>query len=456
MVAYKAIVKNLAANSFGMATNFVAQIAMVPLFITYWGVGKYADWILITALSTFFAMTDMGLNRASNNEFVIQYQRHEYQRCEKLQLNAFLFILLVFLSFTSLSAFVSTQWGLKGMLGVSSFTEIEVSATFILLLSQVFITMYGRVYHGVFRATAKTHIAIVVDNVIRILELIVLFLSVFFGLDIITLSSLYIIPSIGGCIFKHVYTRSIFSVKLSFGNFDRDIFVTMIRPSLAFMAFPLGQAIQNQGLVFVVNTFLGGAILVAFTTTRTLLNFLRQIMNMLSTSVNPEVCAAYGRKDIKAIFDIYYRSLIVTGVTTLVCMLMLLLVGKFIFLEWTKHAVPFDHAFFTGMLFVMFVSCIWGLASVIPLSTNTHTKFTLTFLLFQFLGVGVCYAVLSVLPTLSYIPLVLIITETGLLICVLMQNNKFLNTDFKEMIRSLWSQSKFLWNKGARMIRINH
>ncbi|WP_166332533.1 lipopolysaccharide biosynthesis protein [Sphingobacterium chungjuense] len=456
MVAYKAIIKNLAANSFGMAINFVAQIAMVPLFITFWGVSKYADWILITALSTFFAMTDMGLNRASNNEFVIQYQRHEYRRCEKLQLNAFLFIILIFLCFTSVSALVSTQWGLKGMLGVTSFTEVEVSATFILLLAQVFITMYGRVYHGVFRATAKTHIAIVVDNIIRIAELIVLFFSVFLGFDIIVLSLLYIAPSIGGCIFKHIYTRSIFSVKLSFGNFDKDIFVSMIKPSLAFMAFPLGQAIQNQGLVFAVNTFLGGAVLVAFTTTRTLLNFLRQIMNMLSTSVNPEICAAYGRKDYKAIFDIYYRSIIVTLVATLVCMIALLVTGKFIFLEWTKHAVPFDHTFFIGMLFVMLISCIWGLASVVPLSTNTHTKFTLTFLLFQFLGVGACYVVLSLFPALSYIPLVLFITETVLLICVLKQNNKFLNTDFSEMVISLWSQSKFLWNKGFRMIKIHH
>jgi ABC-type nitrate/sulfonate/bicarbonate transport system permease component len=50
-----------------MGVNFLNQIAMVPLFISLWGVDKYADWILITALSSFFTITNMGLNHATNN-----------------------------------------------------------------------------------------------------------------------------------------------------------------------------------------------------------------------------------------------------------------------------------------------------------------------------------------------------------------------------------------------------
>jgi hypothetical protein len=53
MSIYKSIAKNYASNSIGLGINFLNQIAMVPLFISLWGVTKYADWILITAFLLF-------------------------------------------------------------------------------------------------------------------------------------------------------------------------------------------------------------------------------------------------------------------------------------------------------------------------------------------------------------------------------------------------------------------
>ena len=113
MSVYESIVKNFAASIFGMGVTFLNQIAMVPLFIMYWGIAKYADWILITALSSFFAMTDMGLNRASNNEFVIKYNQKDYDTCLKLQTNAFLFVLSVFGVFLLVSVLILALWGFK-------------------------------------------------------------------------------------------------------------------------------------------------------------------------------------------------------------------------------------------------------------------------------------------------------------------------------------------------------
>ena len=454
MSVYKTIAKNFAANSFGLGVNFLNQIAMVPLFITHWGVDKYADWILITAFSTFFGMTDMGLNRASNNEFVIKYQQKDYLTCIKLQTNAFLFVLSVFAVFMIVSIFISVTWGFKDLLSVKVFSETETSVAFILLLSEVFLTMYGRVYHGVFRATSRTHIAIVIDNVVRLAVLLILFFGIFFKIDLILLLIMYLIPTAAGILFKHYYSTRIFDIKLSIDNFDIGVFKSLIKPSLAFMMFPLGQAVSSQGLVFVVNTMLGPSVLVAFTTTRTLVNFLRQLMNMLSTSINPEICAAYGRNDTRTMIDIYYRSLLVTFASTLASIIVLLFVGEFIYHEWTKGAIIFNGAFFTGMLFVLLVSCLWGMSSVIPLATNTHERFTIAFLISQVAGVALCFLLLKAYPRMELIPSVLVFTELALFLYTLSENNKFLNISFRKMYIELWLQTKFLFLKGMQMIHV--
>jgi O-antigen/teichoic acid export membrane protein len=455
MSVYRSIVKNFAANTFGMGVNFLTQIAMVPLFITFWGVDKYADWILITALSSFFGMTDMGLNRASNNEFVIKYNQKDYSTCSKLQTNAFLFVLLVFGVFIFISFFISSVWGFKEMLGVKNFTEKETSVAFVLLLCEVFAMMYGRVYHGIFRATSRTHIVIVVDNLIRMAELIILFCGIYFKMDIIFMLTLYLAPSVAGILFKHLSSRKTFASGLSLRNFDSTVFKAIVKPSLAFMFFPLGQAVSSQGMVFIVNILLGGTVLVAFTTTRTLVNFLRQVMNMLSTSINPEICSAYGRKDFKTILNVYNRSLIITFFSTVGCIVFLLLTGKFIYTEWTKHAIMFNYGFFAGMLFVLLISCLSGLSSVIPLSTNTHVRFTTAFLLSQAAGVLLCYVFLKIYPDMDLIPVVLLLTEFALFVDTLKDNNKFLNISFNEMYSGLWSETKFLFQKGKQFSQLS-
>jgi len=455
MSVYRSIVKNFAANTFGLGVNFLSQIAMVPLFITFWGIDRYADWILISALSSFFAMTDMGLNRASNNEFVIKYNQKDYDTCSKLQTNAFLFILSVFGVFILISLLISYLWGFKGMLGVEHFSEKETSYAFLLLMFEVFAIMYGRVYHGIFRATSRTHIVIVVDNFIRVGELVILFCGIYFKLDILTMLAFYVLPSLAGILFKHFYSKSIFASGLSIKNFDIKVLKSLAKPSLAFMFFPLGQAISSQGLVFVISTLLGGTVLVAFTTTRTLVNFLRQLMNMLSTSINPEICSAYGRKDYKTIFNIYNRSLVITFVTTVVCIIFLLITGKYIYQEWTKHAITFNYTFFAGMLFVLLISCLSGLSSVIPLSTNTHVRFTTAYLISQASGILLCYVFLRIYPNIILVPMALLITELLLFIYTLKENNTFLSINFKEMYSGLWLQTKFLFQKGKQFSRIS-
>jgi O-antigen/teichoic acid export membrane protein len=455
MSVYKSIAKNFAASTFGMGVNFLSQIAMVPLFISFWGVDKYADWILITSLSTIFVMSDMGLNRASNNEFVIKFYKKEFETCLKLQTNGFLFVLLVFAFFLMISIFVDYIWGFKEILGVTQFTEQETSIGFILLLTDVFVMMYGRVYHGIFRATSRTHVVIVVDNLSRLGSLIVMFFGIYLGMSIINMLILFILPDLFGVFYKHFSAKKSFDSGFSLSNFDKEVLKSIVKPSLAFMFFPLGQAISSQGMVFVVNSLLGGTVLVVFTTTRTLVNFLRQVVNMLSTSINPEICAAYGRNDYKTILNIYNRSLVITFVTTLGCIFFLVITGKFIYTEWTKHEILFNYSFFVGMLFVLLISCLTGLSSVIPLSTNTHVRFTTAFLLSQAAGVVLCYISLKIYPEMNFIPLALGVTETALFIYTLKGNNRFLSINFTEMYFGLWDQSKFIFQKGKQYSKLS-
>ena len=65
------ISKNLIANIFGVGIQLINQVILIPLYLIYWPIDLYSDWIVITALSAFFSMSDMGLNSVTQNQFSI-------------------------------------------------------------------------------------------------------------------------------------------------------------------------------------------------------------------------------------------------------------------------------------------------------------------------------------------------------------------------------------------------
>ncbi len=444
MSVYKSIFKNYLANGVGMGINFLSQIALVPMFIAFWGVSQYADWILITSFTLFFNLTDVGLNTVSNNEFVMRYHRKEYGMCVKLQVNMFVFIAVVGLALTALAAAVAWIWGYNDMLGITVFTRTETSVVFVLLIAKIFIKMYGAVYHGIFNALSRAHILIMLNNVALLGELAILFLGLWFKMEIIPLAVVYCLPVTFSAIYKHIDSQRRFRVEFSFRQFDPVLLRSIIRPSLESMAMPIGYALQNQGMIFVVNSLLGPVVLLSFTTMRTAVNFLRSITNMVTYSASPEISVAYGRGDLHTLKQVYHRAIVITMALVTALFVLLAIFGKPVYLAWTHNEVAFDPVFFYGMLVLLLISCSWICGATILGSTNQYRRYSVFFMLSIAAGVVLSYAALRFYPHLGVLPFVLIPVEVVLSWFILHRTNKFLEADFNELSRGLAAEGKFL------------
>lgn len=422
----KSIVRNYIAQFFGMGVVFFSQVFFVPYFISFWGVDKYADWIVITALSSFFTMSNLGLNQASNNEFSFYYQKKDYDYCKRLVNNSFVFIIYVSLIVLACASCVAMVFGYKSLLGVKVFSEFETNFIFVSLLTNVFIKMCSGIYAGFYRVVSKAYINSYIDSTVLLTEIIILIIGLRLGANIINLLIIYNLPSILGFLFRKNQTRNWMSFKTNLSlKFEWVIFKKLIKPSFAFMFLPLGYSLNSQGMVFIVRSLLGSDSLVSFTTIRTLVNLLRTTVNVLSNSAYPEISNAYGKGDIFLIKSIFKRTIILSLVVTSVIVFLLIVFGKDIYFLWTKKQVFFDSSFFNGMLVVLVISVLWNAISTLLLATNKHSGFTLLFLLVQILSLSLSYIVLSTFDELSLISLVLLISELILLIYSLVNVRRF-------------------------------
>ncbi len=115
------IIKNLFANVYGVAVNLVFQILLVPLYINCWGKSLYSDWIVITSLTAFFSITNIGLSTVTQNVYSIEYINNNIKKCNSLLVNNIFLVSLVFICSLIVSIIVLSIIDLPKFLHLSIF-----------------------------------------------------------------------------------------------------------------------------------------------------------------------------------------------------------------------------------------------------------------------------------------------------------------------------------------------
>ena len=87
--------KNFLANLFGIGVQLLYQIVLVPFYILYWGNNLYSDWIVLSAITVIFGMSDIGINSVIQNRFSIKYAEGNLSECNTLLSFNFIIISIV-------------------------------------------------------------------------------------------------------------------------------------------------------------------------------------------------------------------------------------------------------------------------------------------------------------------------------------------------------------------------
>ncbi len=366
--------KNIGANLFGVSIQFINQIVLVPLFLYFWKVELYSDWIVISALSSFFTMTDMGLGSVTANKFVMSYSQNNTLQCRKLLTNNIVLIgIIALIALAGCTLFVGL-FDIVEVLNLSELSRYSANYVFIALIALVFIGMLSMVWDAVYRADSLNYKAVFVSNIARFSECLIIIVSLCFQLSIELMVTLYLLPKAVACIYKYIYSRRIFCCSFSFKYFDWQELRKILLPSISFMSFPVGNAIVLQGITLVVNQFFGSIVVVSFNTTRTMCNFLKTLLNTVQQSVWPEYTIAYAQNNVERMRMLHRKVFSITTLGALLISIALLLFGKYIYQIWTNGDVPFDYVLMSAFLLVLLLNNLWSSSSVSLMATNKHSR----------------------------------------------------------------------------------
>lgn len=420
------IKKNIIANLFKIFILFFEKIAIVPLYIKYWGIALYGDWLVITAITSFFVMSDMGLNNVSNNRFCMKFAEKNFSECNSLIINNIILIGVIgILSTVGMLVFVLTT-NLQQTLGLHAIDNQTAAFILVVLCIQVFLNMLGGVFDSVYNACHLTSKATYINNITKFSYSIILLLCILFDIELKQLIIYVIIPYIIGFVFKIIDSRKYYLYRLRFDSFDKKLFFKLISPSLSYLMFPMSNAISFQGYTLIVNSILGASALVLFNTTRTLVNFIRTLVEAVTHAVKPELSIAYGERNKVKLKRVYKKTLLITVVLASLCCVFLLLFGDYVYRIWTHDVIDFNLDLMLVFMLVIILNTLHNSSSVIIHSTNNHQVVAIITLFFSIIGIILAY-IIAPLQRLPLIALTIAIPEIAIVIYSYFKVNKIIN-----------------------------
>jgi O-antigen/teichoic acid export membrane protein len=361
------IVAALGAGAFGQAVNVGIQLLSLPAFLAVWTPAEYGVWLMLSALTAYIAMADVGLVTAVGTEMTMATGRGDRAGANRLFQSALAFMLLV------CAVLAVLAMPLIAVLPLEVLKGGDCRAALAALTLTTMLALFGGLADSLFRATGRNATGIMGGNLVRLAD----WLGCMAGLAWV---GSFEAVAIGGLLARAVglAIMVVLSAKGDHGvlwRLDTACVAEvrrMARPALAFMAFPVANALNFQGTTLLVGHFFGPAALVLFNAYRTMSRLTMQFSAMFCHSVWPELSRLYGQGGAPAVRHLYWRTTFLCSALGVAISLMLYLAAPSILQVWTHGAIEMRPLLLAVMLLAAAVVGVTHMSKVMLIATNQH------------------------------------------------------------------------------------
>ncbi|MBB4122697.1 lipopolysaccharide biosynthesis protein [Martelella radicis] len=419
------ILKGSGASAMSLVARTFEQLLLVPILLAVWSVDLYGEWLLISAVPIYFAMSDLGFLQAGSNELA----RRASQEDETS-------VRVFFREYTSLA----TVWS-SGILGVfiiavfllplhdwfnlSLLSPEQMRIAFVALLSSSMVSMNTNALLAGLRVRKLFHIGLMIRAGGAYLRILATFIQVYFfasGPAEVAIQNLFFaILEYAACalLLKRVDLAPTFWMVS--GRSEKLWPLLLI--GLEYMLMPLAYSFSMQGMTVATGAILGTAAVAIFGTHRTLTRTATTALQMFVQPLRAEAGLMQRNEDVPALRELLIRLSRVTFWMSLIAAIGLVLFGGAIFRYWTHGRIAFESSVFLLLLLASVLEGIWRIAATVRLGSNKHRPLVWGFAAFSAVGVASAFllgphwglagmAVAVIIPNLAMCVLTIITTSS--------------------------------------------
>lgn len=418
-------VRNLFSSIFNNSVNIFVQILLVPFFIKIWGKDNYGEWLLLSTIPSYLAVSDFGINVTTTTQICSLVAKNKYNEAKEMYHSAFSFFILLGLIFIFFYFIIINITEINKVIGIKYSTEIQVEISLFFLISNTFISHILGISLGIYRSEGRFDKYQSLMSTIFLCEGLSTLFLLFIGSDIIPISISYFVIRLLFVFFiiKDLKAKYIwFNIRLS----SIKKIIPLIPISIYYTAYTTGYSFIIQGSSFLVGRNFGPSNLVIFNTIRTFVSSLRSFSSIFYGIFLPEYTVLVSQSKLNKAKVVFFNTLTFTVVFSFTLLIVYLLVGDWFLKIWTRGKIGIEQPFYALILASVFINTISNCASNVLNATNNLKKIGIYCLSLSLTSIS-CMLLLK-LNNISQIALVILIFETILFFITIKQANKVLNT----------------------------
>lgn len=377
------IIQGVGANGFGQAVTLLIQIASVPIMIHAWGVELYGEWVALSALPAYLALSNIGLTSTAGNSLaMLAEQGNQGRHMQAIYQSTWAMVNLVSFSALAILAAIIFSINIKSTLNFKISGEYDLNYTLIVLLLNVAMTMQTGIFEIAFRVIKKNPFAVFFSNLIRLFEWLGATLAVLLGKHFLAVAMcMSVMRIIGNITYWILLNNSNSPLKIGFSQASFKHIKQLIRPAIASMSFPLGLSLTMQGMILLINSLAGSIGVTIFSLYRTFTRVPIQIATSVNQAFWPEISYLYGNNETRSVRKLVSKMQLICSGFGIAVVLTIYSMGPFLIDLWASTPLQHDNFLLNTLTLAALVHIFWQPFWVAMMATNKHSKFAIWFLI---------------------------------------------------------------------------
>ena len=348
------------------AASTVIQVAQVPVLMHFWGASLFGVWGILTGIPTYLSFSNGGFGSVAGNEMTMLMARGEQENALGVFQSCWWLISLMMGLIVGLMSIALYFLPVGRLLNLTLLSEHDVKWALFWLGLAVMFGQLELLLQAAYRCITRYSYGNFLKSCLSLLAFGVQLIPIMKGYGPRTTAMVFALANIGGTLILCVMVRrDIPWISYGWGHASFKEIRRLTRPSLAFMGFPLGNALNIQGSQMAVNYALGPEKVAVFITARTVSRLALQVVEMVKNTVWPELSIAFGAGNMDLVRTLHRRAVQIALFVSLSVVVIVALFGPTFLHKWTLGKVPASPGLVGLLLIVVVFYSLWSTSSTL-------------------------------------------------------------------------------------------
>ena len=388
----------LLSNWISRMAGTVIQLVQVPVFLHFWPTALYGDWLVVNAIPSYLSFSNIGFGSVAANEMTMMMGRNDQEGALRVFQSCWWLIALLCGVTTLLFAGLLYLLPVPRWLNLNLITQTDAKWVIFFLGLAVLFGQLEQLLQSAYTCIGRYSFGSLLKSTLTLIAFSATLVPVVLGHGVRATALVYAVANAAGTVALCVRVRrDVPWIHYGWQHARLAEIKRLAGPAVAFMGFPIGNALNLQGTLLAVGYALGSTDVVIFGTARAVSRVALQMVQMVNSTFWPELSGAFGAGNMPLVRTLHRRACQVALGIALALLTAMSMAGPWFLEHWTRHKVPPSPQLLFVLMVSVFFYSLWSTSSTLLSAVNRHHRLSVYYLMATAVTIAV-----TVLATKGY------------------------------------------------------